>query len=297
MKCVRCSAEIPAQSQFCLRCGAPIQATSANPTGVMASPLVAPRPNTRPLLITIALLALAVVALGVVSGGLLMRGGRSESGQLVQSPGQTGSGALVQAPGAANSSPLVQAPADTPSNQVVQQPGETAPYPADIDDYLKFLKQIEASKQQLIRKELGDALTLLPQAKALGATIDENQYNETFGNINKNMNYNADEWNQLTATFNQRTPPESCRDLHNKYYDQLGKIQGAIVAINDALSKVQNDPSGALHALSEMQGKASAEADAAIRAADDALGDVCSRYHLKKEFDIKDDGGSASMFR
>ena len=95
----------------------------------------------------------------------------------------------------------------------------------------------------------------------------------------------------------KRTPPPSCQELHAKYFDQLGKIQGMIVAVNDAVGKIQSDPSSALKALTEMQGKASVEADTSIQAADDALSAVCSKYHLQKDFDIKGDNSSLNMLR
>lgn len=300
MKCARCSAEIPTQSQFCLRCGTPIHA-AASPSGPVAPSPFAPLPSARrnPLLPLAILLGLAVLGLGafVVRGQFLQKSGQSDNGRLVSAPGQASGGTLVQAPGEAKPTQMVQAPAQAPPVQVVQQPGEAAPYPADIDDYLKFLKQIETQKQTLIHKELGDALEMMVKAKGLSGSIEGSDYNSAVNDIGKGITFSANDWNQLTAQFNQRTPPDSCRDLHDKYYDHLGKIQGMIVAVNDALSKVQSDPSGALHALTQMQGKASADADAAINAADDALGDICNRYRLKKDFDIKGDNGSAGMFR
>jgi hypothetical protein len=289
MKCVRCSAEIPAQSQFCLRCGSPVYGTAANPSGVFTPTLAPPRSNTKPLLITlIALLVLVAVGLGAV----LVRG------SLVQKPAQSTPTTLVQAPGQGSPNNLVQFPAESEPNKVVQVPTETAPPPTDVIDYLAFLKKIEASKQALIRKEMGDLLTQLPEVKGLSASTDGGDYDSVFGNLSKSTNYSADEWNQLTTEFQQRTPPDSCRDLHNKYYDQLGKIQAMIVAVSDALSRVQNDPSSALHALTDMQGKASADIDTSVSAADDSLADVCHQYGLRKDFDIKGDpSSSASLFR
>lgn len=289
MKCPRCSAEIPTQSQFCLRCGTPIHGTAVNPSGVSSPNLIAPRPNNRPYLIAGAVL-LALLAGGV--GALVVRG------SMVQKPAQSSTSTLVQAPGQSSTSTLVQAPAESEPTKVVQAPTETAPTPADVVDYLAFLKRIEASKQALIRKQMGDALALLAQAKALSAYIDENDYNNTVNNFNKGTSYNADEWNQLTAAFQQRTPPPSCQDLHNKYYDQLGKVQAAMVEINDAFSKIQSDPQTALHELTQMQGKVSAEIDEAVMKADDALAEVCAKYKLRKDFDIKGDSSSgASLFR
>src|SRR5262245_25402593 len=117
MKCARCSAEIPAQSQFCLRCGAAISNTAVNPTGYTAQMSMAqPRANNRPLLIAVALLALLALGLGAyVAKGML------------QKPGQASTGQLVQAPGAGKSSPLVQAPGESQQSPMVQAPGEPEP--------------------------------------------------------------------------------------------------------------------------------------------------------------------------
>lgn len=290
MKCARCSAEIPAQSQFCLRCGTAIHNTAINPTGYThPSSIAAPRSNNRPLIIAIA--ALAIIALGL--GAYVAKG-------MLQKPGQSSTGPLVQAPGVGTGSPLVQAPGDSQPAPILQAPGEpepAAPRPVDIEDYLAFLKRIEEQKQVLIRKQLKDALVFMTKAQMLRATIDEEQYNQTFGDIGQGMSYSADEWEVLTREFNSRTPPESCVDLRNKYLDQLAKIQGMIIEVNAALGKVQSDPTSALDALTQMQGKSSLEIDESVRKADDALAEVCDRYRLRKNFDIKSDSASASMFR
>src|SRR6478672_6143619 len=113
MKCTRCSAELPAQSQFCLRCGTPVQppASSFQPSGPSSGALPPlgqsafpqARSNNGPMIAIIAVLALLVLGLGAF---LL-------AGVLQQKPDQTGTGQLVQAPGQAGNNGLVQAPAQT----------------------------------------------------------------------------------------------------------------------------------------------------------------------------------------
>jgi hypothetical protein len=300
MKCSRCSAEIPAQSRFCLRCGTAVPSTTTTqmPTGynpTMAAPQRAS--GNKGLYAVIGLLAIAVLALGgFVAKGMFQKSADDKKGQLVQAPGMGSSGALVQAPGDSKMAPIVQAPGDSTPAPIVQQP-DSAPNPADIDDYLQFVRRIEASKQQLLRKQLKDALVMMTKAKMLSATIEEENYNNAFNDIGKGLSYNADEWEMLTREFQTRTPPPSCVDLRNKYLDQLAKIQTMVIEVNDALSKVQTDPSKALETLTQMQGKASIDADESIAKADDALAEVCSKYRLRKEFDIRSDSSSASMFR
>ena len=65
MKCARCSAEVPRQSQFCLRCGTPINAANnyappASPQGYMAPSAPA---NNRSMLAVIGALVVAVLAM------------------------------------------------------------------------------------------------------------------------------------------------------------------------------------------------------------------------------------------
>lgn len=300
MKCSRCSAEIPAQSQFCLRCGTPVRGNApamtgpARPTAPAAS-MAPPRSNRNPMLAMGIVLILAVMSLGAIL--LVQKAGKSENGKLVAAPANAGPGSLVQAPTEANRNATVQAPAEAKPNGVVQQPDTTQPFPADIDDYLKFLKRIEQKKQALIRTQTGDALLLLTQAKGLSATIEEKDYNDAFKNMNGTMQKNSQDWNALTQEFTNRQPPPACVDLRNKFLDQLGKIQAAIFAVNDALAHVQTDPSSVLHSLTQMQGKTSADVDASIEAADSALSDVCDKYRLKKDFDIRGDSGSSGLLR
>jgi hypothetical protein len=300
MKCARCSAEIPRQSQFCLRCGNPVSAAYNPAPGATSMPASVPPPTAnRNLMIVIAVLVLALVGvLGAVVGGkLLQKPGQTDTGQLVQAPGAAGQGTLVQAPAASNPAPIVQAPGDTQPPTIVQSPSQPTVNTTDIDDYLKFVRQIETLKQKLIHDELGNALEMMTQAKGLSASIDEDQYNSTFQGLGKDTNKIADDWNQLTAKFRDRQPPEACADLRNKYLDQLAKIQAQIVEVNTALNKVQSDPSAALHTLTTMSGTASAEADAAAQSADDALADVCKKYNLSKDFSVRTDSGSASLLR
>jgi hypothetical protein len=301
MKCSRCSAEIPAQSQFCLRCGTPVRGnapTMAGPAAYPSAPaaqMAPPRANRNPLIAIIAVLVLAILGLGAMV--LIQKAGKSDAGKLVAAPAAAGNGSLVQKPAEASPGATVAAPREATPNAVVTQPDTTQPFPADIDDYLKFLKRIEARKQALIRTQTGDALLMMTQAKGLSATIEEKDYNDAFKSMNATMQKNSQDWNALTQEFNNRQPPPACVDLRNKFLDQLGKIQAAIFAVNDALAHVQTDPSSVLHTLTDMQGKTSADVDASIEAADSALADVCDKYRLKKDFDIRGDSGSTGLLR
>jgi len=300
MKCSRCSAEIPAQSQFCLRCGTPVRgnvpamAGPVRPSAPIAQ-MAPPKSSRNPMLAIVALLVLAVLGLGAMV--LIQKAGRSDPGKLVAAPANAGNGGLVQKPAEATSGATVQAPAETKPNAIVPQPDNAQPFPADIDDYLKFVKRIERQKQALIGTQTGDALLMMTQAKALSATIEEKDYTDAFKNMKSTMQKNSQDWNALTQEFNNRQPPPACVDLRNKFLNQLGKIQAALYAVNDAISQVQTNPSNVLHDLTQMQGKTSADVDSSIEAADSALADVCDKYRLKKDFEIRGDSGSNGLLR
>ncbi len=248
-----------------------------------------------PMMAVIAVLVLAVLGLGAMV--LIQKAGKNDPGKLVAAPTNLGNGSLVQRPTEAGAGATVSAPADAKPNAIIPQPDTAQAFPADIDDYLKFVKRIERQKQGLIGTQTGDALLMMTQAKGLSASIEEKDYTDAFKNMKTTMQKNSGDWNALTQEFNNRQPPPACVDLRNKYLNQLGKIQAAIFAVNDAISQVQTNPSNVLHDLTAMQGKTSAEVDASIEAADSSLADVCDKYRLKKDFEIRGDSGSNGLLR
>jgi len=301
MKCARCSAEIPAQSQFCLRCGTPLQ-TTILPTHAapVSAAFPAPSQSNKGLITAVVVLVVAVLGLGafLLKGMLAQQPAKSGSGQLVQAPGAPGPGMLVQAPGETHAAP-VQAPADANPNKTIQQPAPVV-NTAEIDDYLKFVRGIEERKMALTKQELSAAL--VSSAGQLGkqadAANDDEKSKQYLPGVAKESAGIEGEWDNLSRTFAARQPPQSCIGLRDAYYAYLGKVQGMFVKYHSALAEAQSDPSKAISALTAMQGTASAEADAAARAADDALYDICKKYNLRKEFEIKTDpSGSTGSLR
>lgn len=290
MKCARCSAEVPRQSQFCLRCGTPINA-AANfaPPVAQHVPMPVPTNNQRPLYAIIGLLAVAVLAMvgWMVKSSLAQKPGETKGSSLVQAPAQTSAGPLVQAPGVTNA----QTPIIAPPTQPVQKPDYSY-----IDDYLRFVRQVERTKSGLIHRQLAASLSQYANlmAEEVKAATEDDQAAEFLPNINKNPANLSDEWNKLTQVFLARRPPQECVELHDKYYDHLGKIQGMFNKVHDAVAQANSGQSGdALNALTGMMGTASADADESARSADDALDDICRQYKLEKTFKIQTDSGSS----
>ena len=313
MKCQRCAAEVPAQSRFCLSCGNPIQAPPPPPattTGAFKPFPTSPPPSNKPLIYTVAALALALVGLGafVVHGQLTQKAGNNGSSQLVQAPGNGNGTGLVQAPGNNSGGAPVQAPADSKFVPPVQAPGEVMDVSA-IDDYLKFVKQVEASKQQLLHDEDRDLKVMVDTlpAKLLkeamrgtddqGVSGDPSVKNITPDITAKKIADIEGNWNQLSATFRERTPPQACINLRDKFLNHLGKVQSRIVKVYTTLGKINSDPQAGLKDLRGME-NTSSDLDSDSKSADRTLAEICTKYKLSKDFDIKGDdsgGGDGAL--
>ncbi len=289
-------ADLPAQSRFCLRCGTPVPTeqsaapvpahSTSTPFAPVASPAF-PRPANRGLKLALAamILAIAVLSALIVHGGMLHAARNSENGSLVQAPGDAHSGPLVQSPGSS------QAPPD-----LAQKPLEGPPNAADVEDYLRFLKDVERRKMALIKDFTTRALmqSATEKQQEVDAASSDDASKKFLPNINKGNEDFAPKWDELAKYFLTKTPPQSCREQQQKYYDHLGKIESMFAQLHNALEQASTDPGKALSALTGMQGTASAEADDSARSADDALADVCDKYRIRKDFDIKTDSGSSS---
>jgi hypothetical protein len=263
-----------------------------------------PKSANRTPYVIIGLLALAVLALGavVVNGQLAQRAGKNESGKLVQAAGSGAGGPLLQVPGEAGKpQPLVEKPVAPPEN---------APVPADVLDYLAWLKRIESKKRGLINthnskletivasmpgdwlkrlmEDLGNDSPLVSDSVNPKTMMDESA---------RLIDAVSNDWNAVAVEFNQRTPPSSCRELHARYYEQLNVAGQQFVKVLTTLSRAfsgqQTDIRSAHSDLVGMKG-AGAQVDEAMRNADNALSEVCRAFRINKDFDIGEDRRSSS---
>jgi hypothetical protein len=271
---------------------------------VALRPLTPDRSDRRALYLVIGALGLAVLALGamVVRGQLAQRGAQIDSGNLVQAAGQSSAGPLVQVPGeAAKAQPLVQKP-DTPP--------ENAPVPADVLDYLAWLKQIERQKRDLINAHASRLETIVA---TLPGDIIKNLLQDitndspggqdaahprvTMEEVEKMIAQVTTDWNSIAVTFNQRTPPNSCRELHARYYDHLNTAGQQFVEVmtifSRAFSGQQSDIRAARTDLAAGVQGMSSKTDQSMRQADHALADVCRTFRITKDFEIGEDKRSS----
>ncbi len=308
MRCIRCSAEVPANSRFCLQCGAPIAAGTAAPhqaTGsyrpqqpvpvqqnIQPSPVFSqPRASSNKWAVPLVILLLALLgAAGFTASRLLQKPASPiQPAPLVQAPASGFSAPLVQAPSAPAAAPLVQQPA------AVQQPPDTSA----ISDYLAFLEQVELTKQKLIGEELGQALStygnITPdQIKAASSSAAAKTF---LPKINQDSSSIRNQWLQLTQTFENHPHPQACEALFEAYYQHLNTCLGMFQSIHNALKDAQSNPNEALSELSGMLGNSSSSADQSAATADQALGDVCSKYNLTKNFSITTGADTSSLLR
>jgi len=286
VKCARCSAEVPGQAQFCMRCGTAVAPVSA----VVAA---ARRPSRRPLWIGLALLAVAALAAGGYR--LLNPAGASKvvdaSGQVPVGADLTGrSGRVAAGPDLSGRSGRITPP---------------PPEPADVVDYLKFLKDVERQRVALVKQQTAGALGMsasLPGSNLLAEMQQKEEdiqrsHEQTYEHFQAKIMEWQGQWNILSQHFLSKPPPQSCQQLRDKYYDMLGKTAGAMVSLANSLSQAfSGNAEKALESLSSMRGTASQSIDDACAAADEELASVCGKFRLRKDFDIKPDGGGASLF-
>jgi hypothetical protein len=319
MKCVRCSTELPGQAQFCLKCGTPVAAMQ-NSTVTMARPVAATpirsvsasnasRPKTG-LYLGIAAGVIALAAMGFGIQSLMNKGGRTPGGSnVVDATGHAPDGSRIMD---ANGRLGRTAPLTTSAGT----PGPTPLDPAEVIDYLKFLKDIERSRIVLVKQNEGQIKALIPMTEAgnLMAQMKDNEgdiskaQNDTYNNMQKKISDISSQWLELSNRFQARRPPQSCQQLANYYYDALGKTSSAIVSVANAFSQaMQGMSSGDTSKVSDIvtklqgmdgsgMGSPSKAVDDACGKADSELGAVCDKFRIHKDFDIRPDGGGASPF-
>ncbi|MBC8103072.1 MAG: zinc ribbon domain-containing protein, partial [Cytophagales bacterium] len=162
-KCLGCGTELAANARFCSLCGRDVVGSS--PSG--ASSTVMPGRDSPPppagsagggnktgLFVGGGLIALAVIAFFIARAAGLFSGAaaapQAATGVLSAPQTQVVAAPILTAPSVAppSAAPVLQAP-----------PAKTNPMPADVAEYLRWLKQFEAGRQQLSSK--GEAQMML----------------------------------------------------------------------------------------------------------------------------------------
>src|SRR5947209_8849214 len=144
MKCYRCSAEIPGQAQFCMKCGTPVAAGPPGGVTMARSAGMTAPAKKKPLAAIIAAILVLLALASFLAWKFMNPTGRAArtgpGSQVVDRAGLAGTGGplLDKSARIGPSGPLTDAGA------IKSGP---APSPVDVIDYLKFLKEIERSKR------------------------------------------------------------------------------------------------------------------------------------------------------
>lgn len=322
MKCTRCSAEIPAQSRFCLRCGTAVATqTTQMPTGYTpatpSAPFVQNNSGNKKLFATIGVLALVVIALGAfVAKGLVQKAGDNSKGQLVQAPGNGGSGALVQAPGDSKAASIVQAPGDSKPSPIVQ---EGVPYPADIIDYLKYLRAIEMEKRTILTNFGIEAKSMMATSNIniigamAGSEGDSGIDNamDTYRKQSENAKLKAQ---QVSQSFEQlinkleaypKPVPPACIGLRDIYYKHLSRASTLSTDVMGLFASAPNPANGderqnaASAVFAKAQGiiASNTEQKEMMDTANKELDEVRRQFHIANEWQVEDpQGGAGGLF-
>ncbi len=262
-------------------------------------------------------------------GALLIVAGlifASASGLLGAKKPNAGGAAVLSAPPAQTvQAPVLNAPAPVIENApVVSAPGKNAPMPADVVDYLRWLKKFEADRisleskseaqmllvmQALIKDGMvgtkgmglldGDSEEASRDPKNAGPRIDTKETNAVIAN-----------WNTAAGIFQQKPPPNVCATLASNYNggltssvkamtEILGGGVRALESINAAGGEKTSDASEVLTFLTDQKNNAtmSKNIEGFFAASNQSLDAVRSQYTEipadidKAQFSIK--SGSA----
>ena len=222
-------------------------------------------------------------------------------------PSTAGAAVLSAPPAQTVTAPVLAAPAPTVQTApvVTAPPAKTNPMPADVIDYLRWLKKFEAGRVALESKSEAQMLLLVQElvktgmvgpkgmglldgdsedashaAKNAGPTIDTKAINAVIA-----------DWNTASSIFQQKTPPDVCANLASNYNGGLtssvtgmtqilGSGVKAIDSINKAGGEKTSDSTDVMSFLTDQKNNAtiSKNIEGFFSASDQALDAVRAQY-------------------
>lgn len=308
-RCKACGTEAPATARFCSICGA--QVAGAPPPPAAASP-PAPTPTATP---SAPAPTPSAAAPGASSPGLSrgawagIAGGAAVLGiagflfarsfGLLGAPRASGPATGVLTPPQANpaSAPILATPqTDVPKAPVLQTPAsEAVPMPEDVIAYLRWLKAYDRSLHELSSSLEAVGISVIPDIYTglMGQiTGDEDAPAPPKGTgVTERLNGITQQLNAKTGEFQQQPPPEACAPLAMRYGEALGTAVRQCAALVGTFEKIAQTFSGEVgdgaqdrqsmlpDLMKELKnGAMSRDADAQVRAANDALDALRDRY-------------------
>jgi hypothetical protein len=305
MKCARCAAEVPGQAQFCMKCGAPVSAGRPGPTVTVAHtrPVSSPGSSKTGKIAALSALALllCIAAFFGIQNLLARNASAANAGRLTDLNGRAmdGSGLLDKNGRIADTGNLTDS-----KGKVEPGPAD----PVDVIDYLKHVRQIERERLNVYGAQKGRilALSAAMTADPLKTVMDQDgdwqaEHKKTYEKFTAAQTEITNEWQTIAQHFNgyPKPVPASCTALRDHYLTALGKSQAEIAKELSLFTQaLGGDSTSALEGLTKMQGASTRTGgiDEAYDKADAELANVCAKYNLHKDFDIKADGGAANPF-
>jgi hypothetical protein len=197
--------------------------------------------------------------------------------------------------------------------------------PADIIDYLRWLKQFDIGRQQLSSKGEAQMMLLLQEftteymtGKSLGLldgdSGDSRNLQQQKGIDISPINNVIQDWNKATTLFMQKQPPAPCTTLASNYKNSLAtgvsemtKVTTALLtatqSIKDSGGQQTADAQQTLGLLmQEKNGRHGSQTmDGSLRSANDALDAVRNQYTdipsdiNAQNFSIRAEGGALKL--
>ena len=337
-KCLGCGTELAANARFCSLCGkdAAAQTSSAASPNAMQDRYGSPSSPATPggeglggqktgMYVGGALVALAIIAFFIARAAGLFSGARAEApatGVLSAPQTQVVAAPILNAPAVATPgpAPILRGPQMSPP-----PPPRTNPMPADVIDYLRWLKRFDAGRQQLSSQGEAQMMLVLQEftkeymtGQSLGL-LEGDSGNAKTPQEQKGLditpiNNVIQDWNKATALFQQKQPPAPCTTLASTYNGALASavaqmsqvtsaFLGATQSIKNSGGQKTGDAQQTLEQLmQEKNGKQGSQSiDGSLQGANDALDGVRSQYTDipsdidAQHFSIKVDGGSLKL--
>lgn len=318
-RCKACGTEAPAMARFCSICGAAVAAptpppasasTTANPrvptssaplTGPPAAINRTPAPTPSPSYNSDSDGGKKALAIGsglvllCVAGFLIAR----SSGLLGAAPTKVPASNVLAAPetkpatGPVLAAPQVEAPKSQPV--LAQPPPVNTAMPEDIIAYLRWLKALNQNLQGMHSDIVATGTTILPTlygdiARIASETEVDAPAPNNSATVQK-LQKVVQDLNQVTATFQGRTPPNPCAPLATEYNKALQTTVGQTASMAQTFTKLitsltqdaQQGTASSQDMLPSLMrelsgGNLSKSADAGFNSADAALNQLRDRY-------------------
>lgn len=250
----------------------------------------------------------AAIVLAMLCAGVL---GLRAAGMLKS--GGTPSASDMKAPGSGNVAMLKEAGDDSP--KMLEQGSKLVTMPADVDAWLKHLKEVEQRKRALTASQEKELTVFLGQANGSGGlmtgdavkelTDPDSTMNEppVVADLQKMVARQKQQWYDLSAFLRSVPAPQECQGIESSYdqgLTQMGMTMSDIAGIPEkAMNDANSDPDAARDtntaAANAINTNHTQYIDKPFEAADKGVGDICAKYKVPKMFDIDTNGKSGNM--